>query len=86
MAVDRMPEAARPKRTKRTSLILDLDLLDQAREQLGTKTTTETIHRALDEAMRLAARRSLAAWDFDLTLEELEEMRRPRTFDFHESS
>ena len=45
---------------KRTSLNLDLDLVAQARDVLDTRTTTETIHRALDEVVRRQAMKSLA--------------------------
>ncbi len=63
-------------RIKRTSLNLDLDLVAQARDVLDTRTTTETIHRALDEVVRREALRKLAAWRPDYTLEELMELRR----------
>jgi Arc/MetJ family transcription regulator len=67
---------------RRTSLNLDLDLVAEARELLATKGTTDTIHRALDEIIRLEKRRRLAAWDLGgPTLEDLERMRRPRTFE-----
>lgn len=66
-------------RVKRTSINLDLDLTERAREALGTGTNTETLHRALEEVVRAAALRSLAEWDLGgLTPERLEEMRRPR--------
>ena len=82
MAVEHAHTRTRPKRTRRTSLILDLDLMDEARELLGTTTTTDTIHRALHEAIGFERRRSLASRDFpDLTVEALEKMRRPRTFE-----
>jgi hypothetical protein len=61
---------------KRTSVNLDLDLVAQAREVLDTRTTTETIHRALDEVVTREALRRLAAWRPDYTLEELEQQRR----------
>ena len=63
-------------RIKRTSLNLDLDLVTQAREVLDTRTTTETIHRALDDVITRDALRKLAAWRPDYTLEELERLRR----------
>lgn len=63
---------------KRTSLNLDLDLVAQARDVLQTRTTTETVHRALDEVVRQEALKRLADWTPDLTLEELERLRRPR--------
>jgi Arc/MetJ family transcription regulator len=64
---------------KRTSLNLDLDLVAQAREVLDTRTTTETIHRALDEVVRREALKRLAEWDLGgMTLEDLERLRQPR--------
>jgi putative antitoxin of VapBC-like toxin-antitoxin system len=65
---------------KRTSLNLKLDLLAEAREVLGTKGTTETIHRALAEIVTQDRLRRLAARTFDdLTPEVLAELRKPRT-------
>jgi len=64
---------------RRTSLNLDLDLVGKAREVLDTRTTTETIHRALEEVVRQEALRELAAWDLGgMTLEDLERIRQPR--------
>jgi Arc/MetJ family transcription regulator len=63
-------------RIKRTSINLDLDLVAQAREVLDTRTTTETIHRALEETIRAEALRSLAKWDLGgMTLADLERIR-----------
>jgi len=64
---------------KRTSLNLDLDRVAQARKVLRTRTTTETVHRALDEVIRQEALKRLADWTPDLTLEELERLRQPRS-------
>ena len=62
---------------KRTSLNLDLELVSRARDVLDTRTTTETIHRALDEVVRREALKSLAKWDLGgMTLEDLERLRR----------
>lgn len=36
---------------RRTSLNLDLELVEQAKAELGTKTTTDTIHAALDRVV-----------------------------------
>lgn len=59
---------------------LHLDLVEEAREVLGTKTTTETIHRALADVVRQARLRGLAHERFeDLTPEALERLRRWRT-------
>jgi Arc/MetJ family transcription regulator len=72
----------RPYKTgakKRTTINLDTGLVQQAKELLGTSNTTDTIHRALEETIRRELLRRLAARDFpDLTLEAIEEMRRPR--------
>ena len=64
---------------KRTSLNLDFDLLDEAKEVLETRETTETIHRALKDVVRHARLRRLLARRFELSPEELEELRTPRT-------
>jgi hypothetical protein len=65
---------------RRTSLNLQTDLVDEARAVLGTRTTTDTVHRALEEVVRRRKLDELAEWTFD-HLEEgwLEELRRPRT-------
>lgn len=66
---------------KRTSLNLNFDLVEQARGVLHTSTTTETVHRALEDVIQRDALRRLAEWDLGgLTLEDLERMRQPRTF------
>lgn len=49
---------------KRTSLNLDLELVGQAREVLGSNGTTDTVHRALEEVVRREKLRWLAARDF----------------------
>ncbi len=61
---------------RRTSINLDMALVDEAREALGTTGTTETIHAALREVVRQTRLRHLLDRDFDLGPEELEEMRR----------
>ena len=37
---------------KRTSLNLDLELVAEARDVLGSNGTTDTVHRALEEVVR----------------------------------
>ncbi len=64
---------------RRTSLNLDFDLVDEAKEVLDTKETTETIHRALREVVRQAKLRRLVSRRFDLAPDELERLREPRT-------
>ena len=67
-------------RVKRTSLNLELELVEEARRVLGTRTTTETIHRALAETVRRARLERLADRDFpDLTPEALAKLRAWRT-------
>jgi Arc/MetJ family transcription regulator len=63
---------------RRTSLNLDFGLVDEAREALGTRGTTETVHAALREIVLRDRRRRLLARDFSmLTPELIEELRRP---------
>jgi hypothetical protein len=63
---------------RRTSLNLRLDLVEAAREALGTRGTTETVHRALEDVVRRRKLEDLAAWTFDhLEKDWLEELRRP---------
>lgn len=64
---------------KRTSLNLELELVAQAREVLGTNGTTDTIHRALEDVVRRERLQALAERTFeDLTPEALDELRRTR--------
>ena len=64
---------------KRTSLNLDFDLLNEAKEILRTEETTETIHRALEDVVRQARLRRLVARSFELSDEELDALRTPPT-------
>ncbi len=65
---------------KRTTINLDTELVAQAREALQAKNTTDTVHTALREVVRRDRLRRLAEWDFGgMTLDDLREMRRPRT-------
>ncbi len=67
---------------KRTTINLDAGLTAKARTVLGTSTTTETVHRALEEVVRREKLRSLAEWDVGgLTPRGLAELRRGRRFD-----
>jgi Arc/MetJ family transcription regulator len=50
---------------RRTSINLDLDLVAEARDVLGTKTTTDTVHTALREAVRRERLRRVAELRFD---------------------
>jgi Arc/MetJ family transcription regulator len=50
---------------KRTSINLDLDLVAEAREVLGTKNTTDTVHTALRKAVRRERLKRVAALRFD---------------------
>jgi Arc/MetJ family transcription regulator len=57
---------------KRTSLNLDMSLVDEAREALGTGGTTETVHKALAEVVRQAKLRELVSMTFDFDNDEIE--------------
>ena len=50
---------------RRTSINLDFDLVEHAKDALGTSGTTETVHAALEEVWRLAAAKRMAEWRFD---------------------
>lgn len=50
---------------RRTSLNLDFDLVEQARKELGTNGTTDTVNRALEEVVRRAAIERLLEMRFD---------------------
>ncbi len=68
---------------KRTSLIVEPQLLEQAARVLETKGATATVREALERVVRQAALDSLAQWEFpDDALDRLWEMRKPRKFDF----
>jgi hypothetical protein len=57
---------------KRTSLNLDMSLVGEAREVLGTRGTTETVNRALAEVVRHDKLRRLTEMVFDVDNDELE--------------
>jgi Arc/MetJ family transcription regulator len=72
---------------RRTSLNLDFDLVNQAKSDLGTTGTTETVHRALEDVTRRAALERLANLRFDhLEPDWLEKLRAGDhyTWDEHE--
>jgi Arc/MetJ family transcription regulator len=64
---------------RRTTLVIDEELLDEARRFLGTKGVRDTIEAGLREAVRRGRlaelRRSLGNFDLDLTAEELARLR-----------
>jgi Arc/MetJ family transcription regulator len=63
---------------RRTNINLDMDLVHEAAQELGTRRTTDTVHQALREVVARARRERLAQRDFaDLTPDALEAMRRP---------
>jgi Arc/MetJ family transcription regulator len=65
--------------TKRTSLNLDFALVDEAKEVLETKETTETIHKALKEVVRNERLRRLSRRRFDFSNEDLDALRTSRS-------
>lgn len=69
-------------RVKRTTINLDLDLLDEAAEALGTARMTDTVHAAMSEAVRRQKLERLTKLEFPgMDLEQLKKLRRPRSFD-----
>ena len=65
--------------TRRTSINLDFDLVEEAKAILETRETTETIHRALAAVVRQARLQRLVQHRFDFHDSELDELRRSRT-------
>ena len=68
---------------RRTNINLDMELVDQAAAELGTRRTTDTVHEALRDVVTRARRERLAQRDFEhLTPKAVQKMRRPagRTF------
>jgi Arc/MetJ family transcription regulator len=63
---------------RRTTINLDSELVMQARDVLKTKNTTDTVHSALREVVRRERLRRLAQREWDITIEDLKEMRRSR--------
>jgi Arc/MetJ family transcription regulator len=64
---------------KRTNMNVDTSLVSQAASVLGTHGTTATVHAAMEDVVRRARRKRLAARDLsDLTPRELGQMRKPR--------
>jgi Arc/MetJ family transcription regulator len=58
-------------------MILDIELLREAQEVLGTTEATETVHRALADVVNRRKRQIVLDYDFPgLTPEMIEEMRR----------
>lgn len=63
---------------RRTNINLDMDLVDQAAHELGTRRTTDTVHEALRAVIARARRARLAQRNFeDLTPDSLDALRRP---------
>ena len=61
---------------KRTNINLDMELVERATLELGTRRTTDTVHEALRDVIARARRTRLAQRDFDdLTPEALDAMR-----------
>jgi hypothetical protein len=56
-----MAGSDRGTNTQRTTLVLDLDELERAQNVLGTRTTRDTVNRALREVNRQAALRRAAS-------------------------
>ena len=65
-------EAYNPDMIKRTSLNLDMSLVEEAREVLGTRGTTETVNAALADVVRQDKLRRLTEMVFDVDNDEIE--------------
>jgi Arc/MetJ family transcription regulator len=66
---------------KRTSLIVEPALLEQAAEVLGTKGPTATVREALRQTVRQEHLQRLAAWELpDDSPARLEALREQRSF------
>lgn len=66
---------------KRTSLMVETDLLDQASRLLGTQGPTETVRGALEQTVRQARLRELTQWELPEDFpEQIVGMREPRQF------
>lgn len=63
---------------KHTTIDLDVELVRQAAEALGTSRTTETIHAALAEVVRRRLRMEITGLRPALTLDDLDAMRAHR--------
>jgi Arc/MetJ family transcription regulator len=63
---------------KHTTIDLDVELVRQAGEALGTSRITDTIHAALSEVIRRRHRMALVGLRPALTLEDLDAMRSHR--------
>lgn len=64
---------------KRTNLVLDEHRLEEARKLLGTKTYSETVNKALEEAVRIIKIRSIPEYfGKGLWKGDLSEMREDR--------
>lgn len=69
-------------RVKRTTINLDLDLLEEASELLGTARMTDTVHAAMGDVVRRRKLEEVTRLRFpDLTLQSIKEGRRPSSFD-----
>lgn len=64
---------------KRTTVLLDTELLADAAAILGTERATDTVRASLEKTVRLHHLRNLAAWDLPESAdEELAVQRSPR--------
>lgn len=63
---------------RHTTIDLDAELVGEARQALGTRTTTETVHAALAEVVRRRRRMAVLALTPALTLADLDAMRAHR--------
>jgi Arc/MetJ family transcription regulator len=66
-------------RLKRTTINLDLDLLAEASDALGTSRMTDTVHAAMRDVVRRRKLEALTRLEFpEMSLKKLEDLRRSR--------
>ena len=65
--------------TKRTTLLLDTELVAKAAEVLGTSKPTDTVRASLGQTVRQARLQNLVSWELpDTAYEELKQQREHR--------
>lgn len=76
--MQKQPAREAKRSVRRTSLNLDSVAVSEAAAVLGTRNATETIHAALAAVVRQQMLSELAAWQPNITLERLAELRESR--------
>jgi len=65
--------------TKRTTMLLDTELVERAAKALGTTRPTDTVRASLKQSVRRAHVANLVSWELpDDAADEFEQQREPR--------